>query len=131
MKIFNAFFLIFLELLQNNHTISDTKNCNLFHNMLFASLIFQCRASLDLLNSRTPRDLTHFGNPKNEKLLISPILYGENKFQVQMCISQLITEILSFFYFDKNFMTSVSFQIAKNLSLTQHFQKYWWIWLTP
>ena len=69
--------------------------------------------NLDLLNSKTPRDLTHFGNPKNEKLLISPILYGENEFQVQMCIlSQLITDILSFFYFDKNFMTSVSFQIA-------------------
>ena len=121
MKIFNAFFLIFLELLQNNHTISDTKNCNLFHNMLFASLIFQCRASLDLLNSRTPRDLTHFGNPKNEKLLISPILYGENKFQVQMCISQLITEMLSFFCFHKNFMTIFSFKIAKKPSRVQYF----------
>ena len=30
------------------------------------------------------------------------ILYGENEFLVEMCKSQLITEILSFFYFNKN-----------------------------
>ena len=68
-----------------------------------------------LFYSRTPRDLKHFGNPKNEKLR-SPKVYGENEFPVKMCISQLITEILSFFCLHKNFMTNLSFQIAKKLS---------------
>ena len=65
-------------------------------------------------NSRTPWDLRHFGNPKNENLLRSPKFYGENEFPVKMRMSQLITEILSFFCFHKNFMTNISFQIAKN-----------------
>ena len=39
------------------------------------------------LNSRTPRDLRHFGNPKNENLLRSPKFYGENEFQVKICIA--------------------------------------------
>ena len=46
-------------------------------------------------HSRTPRDLKHFGNPKNEKLLKSPTLYGENEFLIEMCKSQLITLTLS------------------------------------
>merc|ERR1712061_568848 len=62
-------------------------------------------------NSSCPRNLRHFGNPKNENLLRSPKFYGENEFTVEMCISQLITEILSFFCFHKNFMTNLSFQI--------------------
>ena len=53
------------------------------------------------LNSRTPRDLRHFGNPKNEKMLIIPIFMGGNEFPVEMYISQLITKILSFFNFKK------------------------------
>ena len=56
-------------------------------------------------HSRTPRDLKHFGNPKNEKLLKIPIFYWEYEFLVEMCVSLLITEILSFFNFNKNFMT--------------------------
>ena len=39
------------------------------------------------LNSRTPRDMKHFGNPKNENLLRGPKFYGENEFPVEMCIS--------------------------------------------
>ena len=50
------------------------------------------------LNSRTPRDLRHFGNPKNEKMLIIPIFMGGNEFPVEMYISQLITKILSFLF---------------------------------
>ena len=42
---------------------------------------------LCLLNSRTPRDMKHFGNPKNENLLRGPKFYGENEFPVEMCIS--------------------------------------------
>ena len=49
---------------------------------------------------------------KNEYLLRSPKFYGENELPVEMCKSQLITEILSFFCFHKNFMTNLSFQIA-------------------
>ena len=37
-------------------------------------------------NSRTPRDMKHFGNPKNENLLRGPKFYGENEFLVEMCI---------------------------------------------
>ena len=84
-----------------------------------------------LLNSRTPRDMKHFGNPKNENLLRGPKFYGENEFPVEMCISQLITEILSFFCFHKNFMTNLSFQIAKKPSRVQLFWRYPWIRLTP
>ena len=73
------------------------------------------------LNSSTPRNMEHFGNRKSEKLLKSPILYGKNEFPFEMCICQLITEILSFFYFNKNFMPNVSSQIAKKLSMTEHF----------
>ena len=72
-------------------------------------------------NSSTPRNMEHFGNRKNEKLLKSPILYGKNEFLVEMCVCQLITEILSFFYFNKNFMANLSSQIAKKLSMTEHF----------
>ena len=68
---------------------------------------------------------------KNENLLRSPKLYGENEFPVEMCISQLITEILSFFSFHKNFMTNLSFQIVIKPSRVQHFWRYAWIWLTP
>ena len=50
---------------------------------------------------------------KNENLLRSPKFHGEYEFPVEMCKSQLITEILSFFCFHKNFMTNLSFQIAK------------------
>ena len=75
-----------------------------------------------LFNNITSRNLKHFRNPKNEKMLKSPIFYGENEFLVEMCISQLITEILSFFCFHKNFMTNLSFQIVKKLSrVVQHF----------
>ena len=73
------------------------------------------------LNSRTPRDLRHFGNPKNEKMLIIPIFMGGNEFPVEMYISQLITKILSFFCFHKNFMTNLSFQIVIQPSRVQHF----------
>ena len=73
------------------------------------------------LNSRTPRDLKHFGNPKNENLLRSPKFYGETEFQVEMGRSQLITEILSFFCFHKNFMTNLSIKIVKKLSRVQLF----------
>ena len=38
-------------------------------------------------NSRTPRDMKHFGNPKNENLLRGPKFYGENEFPVEMWIS--------------------------------------------
>ena len=68
---------------------------------------------------------------KNENLLRSPKFYGENEFLVEMCISQLITELLSFFCFHKNFMTNLSFQIAIQPSRVQHFWRYAWIWLTP
>ena len=68
---------------------------------------------------------------KNENLLRSPKFYGKNEFPVEMCISQLITEILSFFCFHKNFMTNLSFQIAKKWSWVQHFWRYSSIWLTP
>ena len=83
------------------------------------------------LNSRTPRDLKHFGNPKNEILLRSLKFYGENEFLVEMCRNQLITEKLSFVCFHKNFMTNISFQIAKKLSRVQLFWRHVWIWLTP
>ena len=66
------------------------------------------------INSSTLGKMKHFGNRKNEKLLKSPILYGKNEFLVEMCVCQLITEILSFFYFNKNFMANLSSQIAKN-----------------
>ena len=66
-------------------------------------------AMISIINSSCPRNLRHFGNPKNENWLRSPKLYGENEFPVEMCISQLITEILSFFCFQKNFMTDLSF----------------------
>ena len=46
-----------------------------------------------LFNSITSRNLKHFRNPKNEKMLKSPIFYGKNEFLVEMCISQLITVI--------------------------------------
>ena len=68
---------------------------------------------------------------KNENLLRSPKFYGENEFPVEMCISQLITEILSFSCFHKNFMTNLSFKIAIQLSRVQHFWRYTWIRLTP
>ena len=68
---------------------------------------------------------------KNENLLRSPKFYGENEFPVEMCISQLITEILSFSCFHKNFMTNLSFKIAIQLSWVQHFWRYAWIQLTP
>ena len=68
---------------------------------------------------------------KNENLLRSPKFYGENEFPVEMCISQLITEILSFFCFHKNFMTNLSFQIVIQPRWVQHFWRYAWIWLTP
>ena len=48
-------------------------------------------------NSRTPRDLRHFGNPKNENLLRSLKSYGENEFPVKMCISHLKFHDQSFF----------------------------------
>ena len=83
------------------------------------------------LNSRTPRDLRHFGKPKNENLLRSPKFHGENEFLVEMCRSQLIIEILSFFCFHKNFMTNLSFKIVKKLSRVQLFWRYPWIQLTP
>ena len=67
-------------------------------------------------NSSGSRNLKHFGTPKNENLLRSPKFYGENEFPVEICISQRITEILSFFSFHKNFMTNLSFQIAKKPS---------------
>ena len=73
------------------------------------------------INSSCSRNLKHFGNPKNENLLRSPKFYGENEFLVEMCISQLITEILSFFCFHKNFMTNLSFKIVKKLSRVQLF----------
>ena len=44
------------------------------------------------------------------------ILYGENEFLVEMCKSQLITEILSFFYFNKNFITNFFSKLQKNIS---------------
>ena len=65
--------------------------------------------------------MKHFGNRKSEKLLKSPILYEKNEFPVKMWICQLITEILSIFYFDKNFTTDLSAQIVKKLSMIQHF----------
>ena len=68
---------------------------------------------------------------KNENLLRSPKFYGENEFPVEMCISQLITEILSFSCFHKNFMTNLSFKIAIQPSRVQHFWRYTWIRLTP
>ena len=46
-------------------------------------------ADINLINSRTPRDLRHFGNPKNENLPRSPKFYEENEFLVEMCRSQL------------------------------------------
>ena len=69
--------------------------------------------------------MKHFGNPKNENLLRSPKFYGENEFPVEMCRSQLITEILSFFCFHKNFMTNLSFKIVKKLSRVQLFWRKW------
>ena len=57
---------------------------------------------------------------KNENLLRGPKFYGKNEFPVEMCISQLITEILSFFCFHKNFMTNLSFKIAKKPRRVQH-----------
>ena len=47
---------------------------------------FICILYIDF-NSRTPRDMKHFGNPKNENLLRGPKFYGENEFPVEMCIS--------------------------------------------
>ena len=84
-----------------------------------------------VINNSASRNLKHFGNPKNENLLRSPKFYGENEFLVEMCISQLITEILSFFCFHKNFMTNLSFKIAIQWSRVQYFWRYAWIWLTP
>ena len=46
-----------------------------------------CTTQTHILNSRTPRDMKHFGNPKNENLLRGPKFYGENEFPVEMCIS--------------------------------------------
>ena len=57
--------------------------------------------------------------------------YREKEFPVEMCISQQITEILSFFCFHKNFKTNLSFKIAKKPSRVQHFWNYLWIQLTP
>ena len=48
-------------------------------------------------NSRTPRDMKHFGNPKNENLLRSPKFYRENEYLIEMCRSQLITEGSTYF----------------------------------
>ena len=31
--------------------------------------------------------MKHFGNLKNEKLLKSPIFYGENEYPVQICVT--------------------------------------------
>ena len=101
------------------------------HNHYLIRDVITCGVSIILFNSRTPWDLKHFGNPKNENLLRSQKFYRENEFLVKICRSQLITEILSFFCFHKNFMTNLSLQIVIQLSRVQHFWRYAWIWLTP
>ena len=126
------------NLLHHTPSFSNARTKNI-------SLIFECWQQKNLwffffllkpkrpklVNSRTPWDLKHFGNPKNENLLRSPKFYEENEFLVEICRSQLITEILSFFCFHKNFMTNLSFKIVKELSRVQLFWRYPWIWLTP
>merc|ERR1712079_926031 len=93
-------------------------NCNFLQKI---NLVLTSTYHYLVFNSSCPRNLRHFGNPKNENLLRSPKFYEENEFPVEMCISQLITEILSFFCFHKNFMTNLSFKIAKKPSWVQHF----------
>ena len=85
-----------------------------FNYLIIIDMIFHIITLFKLFsfNCSCPRYLRHFGNPKNENLLRSPKFYGENEFLVEMCISQLITEILSFFCFHKNFMANLSFQIV-------------------
>ena len=57
---------------------------------------------------------------KNENLLRSPKFHGEYEFPVEMCKSQLITEILSFFCFHKNFI-----KCNKLLQLTVAVPEIW------
>merc|ERR1712079_356538 len=75
------------------------------------------------INSSCPRNLRHFGNPKNENLLRSPKFYGENEFLVEMCISQLITEILSFFLFSQKFHDQSFFPNCDSTELGTTFLK--------
>ena len=62
--------------------------------------------------------MKHFGNPKNENLLRSLKFYGENEFPVKMCRSQLITEILSFFF--HNFERKIGHEIFVKTEKTEY-----------
>ena len=65
-----------------------------------------CDKWVKLYSSKYPQKYgTFWKSKKSEKLLKIPIFYWEYEYLVEMCVSLLITEILSFFNFNKNFMT--------------------------
>ena len=84
-----------------------------------------------MLNSRSWTEAIHSGNRKIQNLLKCPIFNGEHHDMIEIWKSQLIAEILSILYFNKNFMTDLSSKIVQQLSMTQHIRNYLWIRLNP
>ena len=82
-------------------------------------------------NSRSWTETIHSGNRKIQNLLKCPIFNAKHHDMIEICISQLIAEILSILYFNKNFMTDLSSKIVQQLSMTQHIRNYLWIRLNP
>ena len=82
-------------------------------------------------NSRSWTEAIHSGNRKIQNLLKCPIFNGEHHDMIEIWKSQLIAEILSILYFNKNFMTDLSSKIVQQLSMTQHIRNYLWIRLNP
>ena len=79
-----------------------------------------CKFFLIHLTEGSLREFEHFGNQKYEKLLKCPIFNGEHYEKIEICISQLIAEILSIFYFNRNFMADLSSKMPHQLNMTQH-----------
>ena len=87
--------------------------------------------SWNQINSRSWTEAIHSGNRKIQNLLKCPIFNGEHHDMIEIWKSQLIAEILSILYFNKNFMTDLSSKIVQQRSMTQHIRNYLWIRLNP
>ena len=67
-----------------------------------------------MINSGTLSELEHFGNPKYEKLLKSPIiLWGGKEYAVKMCRCQLIIEIHITFLYSRKISWPISICLHK------------------